>query len=68
MQYSGISSTEKKIICLCMCCQDYRDDHGNWGSLPESLEKASVMISHGLCPSCIENVYQKQGLLLAYRT
>ena len=52
----------KKIICLCMCCKDYRNNKGEWGELPEDLKTSDVMVSHGVCPDCLMRVYGRKSV------
>ncbi|MDH5359958.1 MAG: hypothetical protein OEX03_05300 [Gammaproteobacteria bacterium] len=59
---------EKNIICLCMCCQDYRNDAGQWGKLPQELYGADHRVSHGICPDCLKRVYGRESVIDANKS
>ena len=33
MQKMNEEASDNRIICLCMCCKDYRNSAGQWGVL-----------------------------------
>lgn len=52
-----------RIICLCMCCKDYRNDAGQWEQLPQTLQGSGYRVSHGICPDCLKRVYGRESVI-----
>jgi len=47
----------RSSIPICAWCKSIRDDAGIWERLETYLEKnADMMLTHGVCPSCLEKV------------
>lgn len=56
------SKEEVKILShllpICANCKKIRDDGGSWNDVDEYLrDHSDSIISHGLCPDCIEELY-----------
>ena len=46
------------LLPICAGCKKIRDDKGNWNQVDEYLrDHSDSLISHGLCPDCIEELY-----------
>ncbi len=51
----------KGLVPICGKCKKIRDDKGFWNHLETYIEKhTDVLFSHGLCPSCMDELYGKQ--------
>ena len=54
--------TLEGLIPLCAWCRKVRDDAGYWQELERYVrEKAGVEITHGICPSCAEEMEGVEG-------
>jgi hypothetical protein len=43
---------------MCSACKNIKDDKGNWVNLENYLVNYfNIIISHGICPDCIEKLY-----------
>ncbi|MCF8034180.1 MAG: GAF domain-containing protein [Desulfarculaceae bacterium] len=50
--------TLKGLLPICSICKRVRDDQGYWARLEEYLSlHADAEVSHGLCPTCMEEHY-----------
>lgn len=48
----------RDLLPMCASCKAVRDDDGAWHVLEEYLlENANARVSHGLCPSCVHELY-----------
>ena len=48
----------RDLLPMCASCKAVRDDDGSWRVLEEYLlENANARVSHGLCPSCVDELY-----------
>lgn len=57
----GEVKTLRGLLPVCAGCKRVRDDEGLWRGIEEYLwTHADVMVSHGLCPSCLEKI-ERQG-------
>lgn len=57
----GEVKTLRSLLPVCAGCKKVRDDEGLWRSIEEYLwTHADVMVSHGLCPSCLAKM-EEQG-------
>ncbi|TFB11888.1 hypothetical protein E3V33_06035 [Candidatus Marinimicrobia bacterium MT.SAG.4] len=46
------------LLPICANCKKIRDDEGNWNQVDEYLrDHSESLISHGICPDCIEELY-----------
>lgn len=46
------------LLPICANCKKIRDDKGTWNHVDEYLrDHSDSLISHGLCPDCIEDLY-----------
>jgi ligand-binding sensor domain-containing protein len=46
------------LIPICANCKKIRDDKGFWNDLTKYLhEHSSAVLSHGICPDCMEELY-----------
>lgn len=53
--------TLKGLLPICARCKNIRDDKGFWYRVEVYIETHSdALISHGLCPGCIEQLYGHQ--------
>jgi len=52
-----------ELLSVCMHCKKVNDKHGSWGEMEEYVQNHfNVKISHGVCPSCVDNLYtEKDG-------
>lgn len=49
------------ILPICASCKSIRDDEGYWSRIETYLNKHSkVEFSHGLCPTCMEELYSSE--------
>ncbi|MCP4119070.1 MAG: hypothetical protein GY737_27445 [Desulfobacteraceae bacterium] len=54
--------TLQGLLPICSVCKNIRDDKGYWNRIETYIEKHSdAEFSHGLCPSCSEKLYGKEG-------
>jgi integral membrane sensor domain MASE1 len=57
----GEVKTLRSLLPVCAGCKKVRDDEGLWRSIEEYLwTHADVMVSHGLCPTCLAKM-EEQG-------
>ena len=61
------ASTELKalkgIIPICSHCKNVRTERGGWQAIEEYVrEQSSADFSHGICPTCLEQVYAKHAI------
>lgn len=48
------------IIPICMYCKKIRDDGDSWQQLERYIsEHSEALFSHGICPTCFENRFNK---------
>ncbi|MBT3232374.1 MAG: tetratricopeptide repeat protein [Calditrichaeota bacterium] len=48
------------LIPICATCKKIRDDKGFWNQLEAYItEHSDASFTHGICPSCADEVYQK---------
>ncbi|MEI6206992.1 MAG: diguanylate cyclase [Desulfuromonadales bacterium] len=48
---------------ICMYCKKIRSDNDYWQQLETFFSShVDIMFSHGICPDCIKNAYDKMGL------
>ncbi len=46
------------LLPICAGCKKIRDDHGYWKQVEIYIqERAPVQFSHGICPSCMKELY-----------
>ena len=46
------------LLPICANCKKIRDDEGNWNQVDEYLrDHSELLISHGICQDCIEELY-----------
>lgn len=56
----GEVKTLRGLLPVCAGCKRVRDDEGLWRGIEEYLwTHADVMVSHGLCPSCLEKIEEQ---------
>lgn len=56
----GEVKTLRGLLPICAGCKKIRDDEGLWRGIEEYLwTHADVMVSHGLCPNCLEKIEQQ---------
>ena len=49
--------TLKGIIPICSYCHNIRDDEGSWDKIESYISRHSdAQFSHGICPSCLDDV------------
>jgi PAS domain S-box-containing protein len=50
------------ILPICMYCKHIRDDENYWQTVEEYISrKTDTRFSHGVCPTCYEEVMQKRA-------
>ena len=55
--------TLRGIIPICAHCKQIRDDRGFWRRVEEYVrENTEAEFTHGMCPSCLEELYGIEGL------
>jgi DNA-binding response OmpR family regulator len=55
--------TLQGILPVCMHCQKIRNDQESWQKIDTYIqEHTDALISHGLCPECLEAFYPKSEL------
>jgi PAS domain S-box-containing protein len=55
--------TLRGIIPICSYCNSIRDDEGAWSGLMKYMSThTEAKFSHGICPTCIPQVYAEAGL------
>lgn len=55
-------ATLRKILPICSCCKQIRDDQGYWSQIDSYLrEHAEMEFSHSVCPACAEKLYGDQA-------
>lgn len=55
--------TLQGFIPICAHCKKIRDDEGFWQQLEHYIaERTEAQFSHGLCPDCMKDFYQKYNL------
>lgn len=48
------------ILPICASCKNIRDDEGYWQNIEQYIrEHSEANFTHGLCPACINKLYQK---------
>ena len=53
--------TLREFLPICSYCKSIRDDEDYWHSLEAYISThTNTQFSHGVCPSCFENVMKKQ--------
>ena len=58
--------TLRGLIPMCARCKKIREDGGLWTRVEEYLtDHADVLVSHGLCPDCLEELYPDEAEPLA---
>jgi PAS domain S-box-containing protein len=51
----------QKILPICMYCKNIRDDANYWQTVEAYISHhTNTMFSHGICPTCFENVVKPQ--------
>jgi PleD family two-component response regulator len=51
----------KGVIPICAQCKKIRDDQGCWNQLEAYIsEHSDAEFSHGICPSCVKELYPEQ--------
>jgi hypothetical protein len=54
--------TLRGLVPMCAHCKKIRDDAGLWTRVEEYLtEHADVLVSHGLCPDCLKELYPEEA-------
>jgi PAS domain S-box-containing protein len=50
------------LMPICAGCKKVRDDDGYWEQIEEYLTRhTDAVMSHGMCPECMERYYGKEG-------
>lgn len=50
--------TLRGVLPICASCKKIRDDEGAWRQMEDYVtERSEARFSHGLCPSCLEDLY-----------
>ena len=58
--------TLRGLIPMCAHCKKIREDGGLWTRVDEYLtEHADVLVSHGLCPDCLTELYPEEAEAVA---
>lgn len=61
---SGETPEEEKIVTICAYCNKIANDAGQWVQMIEYFgHQFDIDFSHGMCPTCSENVYKQFGLI-----
>jgi len=56
--------TLEDLLPICANCRKVRDDKGYWGQIEDYLRtRAAVEFTHGICPSCMDQLYGELGEL-----
>jgi len=51
----------QKILPICMYCKNIRDDENYWQTVETYISHhTNTRFSHGICPTCYENVIERQ--------
>lgn len=54
-------ATLRKILPICSCCRQIRDEQGGWSELETYLlSNAELEFSHGVCPDCARKLYGEE--------
>ena len=49
----------QKILPICMYCKNIRDDENYWQTVETYISHhTNTRFSHGICPTCYENVVE----------
>ena len=52
--------TLQGLLPICATCKKIQDEKGNWKTIEDFLRNYSnVEFSHGICPDCADDVYNK---------
>ena len=55
-------ATLRKILPICSCCRQIRDEQGGWSELETYLlSNAELEFSHGVCPDCARKLYGEEN-------
>jgi hypothetical protein len=50
---------------VCMECGKIKADESSWASLVDYLQQNQILVTHGYCPACVEQLSTSWGLLEA---
>jgi PAS domain S-box-containing protein len=54
-------ATLRKILPICACCRQIRDEQGGWSELETYLlSNAELEFSHSVCPDCARKLYGEE--------
>jgi DNA-binding response OmpR family regulator len=54
------------LLPICANCKSIRDDHGHWNRIEEYVStRSQAVFSHGICPSCVHQLYPEYGQILS---
>jgi len=49
---------QETLMVMCACCHMIKDEAGRWiVPAPEMPEAPAQLVSHGICPACIDRYY-----------
>jgi hypothetical protein len=54
---SSASDAGRQMIAVCSSCHRRREENGGWCRCGEEVSDPGVLLTHGLCPDCLQRLY-----------